>query len=66
MVTANRVKWAFFSLMLAFGLGFLGLMVFCGLKYRKEYQRVNPAGNNDEFADALDTLPGQNRVDSIN
>lgn len=35
MVTANKLKWTFFSLMLIFGLGFFGLTVFCGLRYQK-------------------------------
>lgn len=35
LILANKLKWTFFSLMLAFGLGFLGLTVFCGLKYHK-------------------------------
>jgi hypothetical protein len=57
LVTGIKAKWAFFGVLLAFGVAFLGLTVFCGCRYRKLSKELFPNGDvdEDEFEDALDS-----------
>lgn len=50
LITANKLKWAAFSMLLIFGLVFLVLTVFCGLRYKKlkaSMETVNPEDEGD-------------------
>ena len=42
LVLAQKLKWTFFGLMLFFGLVFIGLTVFCGLRYTKLKKTMAP------------------------
>ena len=35
LILGQKLKWSFFGILLGIGLIFLGLTVFCGLKYKK-------------------------------
>lgn len=52
LVLANKLKWTFFSLLLIFGLAFLALTVFCGLRYTKLKKSMNSVAPVEE-GDAL-------------
>ena len=42
LVTGQKVKWAIFSLLMIFGLGFLGLTVFCGFRTCRLQKEIYP------------------------
>ena len=46
LVTGQKLKWAFFSLLLIFGLGFLTLTVFCGRKTYLLQKELFPASGS--------------------
>ena len=55
------MKWVLFALLLALGIGFGGLMICYGLKYRKLRKEVYPDGKGYEPIDNSDTRSGDNQ-----
>ena len=41
LVLGIKLKWAFCVYLLFFGLAFLGLTVYCGLRYRKLHKELS-------------------------
>ena len=54
LVTGEKVKWALFSVIMIFGLAFLGLTVFCGLRSYKLHKELYPGKNFLFYVDVED------------
>lgn len=59
LVLGQKLKWAFFSLLLIFGLGFFALCVWFFFRYRKLHNEVYPEGDLMTIEEASASLNAQ-------